>query len=106
MSDSDESRIMRGPRSTQMVFAALARGKKNKKRTVLTMEKREERTKKQSLCSQNSFSRISIDRHVVVRYKTVYKSRFGIGKNSALCLPEKTIKSRQLNYSFSVLKLV
>ena len=46
MSDSDESRIMRGPRSTQMVFAALARGKKNKKRTVLTMEKREERTKK------------------------------------------------------------
>ena len=46
MSDSDESRIMRGPRSTQMVFAALARGKKNKKRTVLKMEKREERTKK------------------------------------------------------------
>ena len=39
MSGSDESRIMRGPRSTQIVFAAFARGKKNKKRTVLTIEK-------------------------------------------------------------------
>ena len=32
---------MRGPRNTQMVFAALARGKKNKKLTVLTIDKRE-----------------------------------------------------------------
>ena len=31
---------MRGPRNTQMVFAALARGKKNKKLTVLTIDKR------------------------------------------------------------------
>ena len=38
MSDSDESRIRRGGRNTQMVFAALARGKKNKKRTVVTIE--------------------------------------------------------------------
>ena len=41
MSDSDESRIGRGRRNTQMVFAALARGKRNKKRTVVTIEKRE-----------------------------------------------------------------
>ena len=32
---------MRGARNTQIVFAALARGKKNKKRILLMIEKRE-----------------------------------------------------------------
>ena len=45
-SDHDESRIMRGPRNTQMVFAALARGKMNKKLTLLTIDKRNKELKK------------------------------------------------------------
>ena len=64
-SDRDESCIMHGPRNTQMVFAALARGKQNKKLTVLTIGKRNKELKKLSPFSQNSFSRISIDRDLL-----------------------------------------
>ena len=41
-------RIMRGPRNTQMVFAALARWKKNKKLTVLTIDNRNKEQKQSS----------------------------------------------------------
>ena len=56
-----------------MVFAPLARGKKNKKCTVVTIENENKEQKNHPFFSQNSFSRISIDRTLLCDTKQCAK---------------------------------